>query len=119
MSFMEAPAQACEGHLSAPVAAMTLATPDARIFAELSAKAMGSTSVTNPPSTWVTFGSGALPTCTVTINISSFQMSSRGAMASDTSSAWVSCRRGERNSSFNALLRQSLRIQPRQSRSEA
>ena len=95
MSFMETTAQACEGHLSAPVAAMTLATPDARIFAEVSAKAMGSTSVTNPPSTWVTFGSGALPTYAVTIIISSFQMSSRGAKTSGIGSAAsrVSCGR--------------------------
>ena len=93
VSFIEA--QACEGHPSAPVAAMTLATPDARILAEVSAKAMGSTSVTSPPSTWVTFGSGALPTYAVNIGISSSQNSNRDAKTSGIGSAAyrVSCGR--------------------------
>ena len=89
MSFMEAVAQGCVKHPSAPVAAMTAPTPDARILAEVSAKAMGSTSVTSPPSTWVTFGSGALPTCRCAVAVSTSQHSERGAMVSDTGVAQV------------------------------
>ena len=59
-------------------------TPDARILAEVSAKAMGSTSVTSPPSTCVTFGSGALPTYAITIHTNTSHISKRGAMASST-----------------------------------
>ena len=93
----ETTAPACAGRPSAPVAAMTLATPDARILAEVSAKAMGSTSVTSPPSTWVTFGSGALPTCTLVIAVSASQNGKQGAVASGAGAAGyrVSCGRGK------------------------